>query len=42
MVGLADISVVRLDIMIKSGLTNESLWSIQDEQWHHYNVSNHY
>ena len=42
MVELADISVARLDIMIKSGLTNESLWSIQDEQWHHYNVSNHY
>ena len=29
LVGLADISVSRLDVMIKKGLTNESPWSIQ-------------
>ena len=29
LVGLADISVARLDVMIKSRLTNESPWSIQ-------------
>jgi len=29
LVGLAGISVARLDVMIKSGLINKSPWSIQ-------------